>query len=134
VRPPAPERPQLRGSGGDAGSDSPGPLRVVRVDPGDGATGVFRDVPVVLRLSHPAAAESLSLETLRVEDEKGPVPGRPRVSPDGRVLMWFPDRLLAPGERHRVSAAGLRDARGRELEPHESRFVPGELAWNDVTG
>jgi len=129
-----PERPQLRGGGTEAGSGGNGPLRVVRVDPGDGATGVFRDVPVVLRLSHPADVQTLSLETLRVEDEEGPVPGRPRVSPDGYVVIWSPDRLLAPGVRHRVWVAGLRDARGRELEPHESGFVPGELAWNDVTG
>jgi len=115
----------------DADAGAP---RIVRVDPSDGATGVFRDVPVVVRLSHRADEATLSGETLRVEDENGPVPGRQWVSPDGRLVMWSSDRLLSPGMRHRVTATGIRDVKGRELLPHASGFIPCDLVWNDVSG
>jgi hypothetical protein len=128
------ERSALRSGGQVDDDDAQGPPRVLRVDPGNGATGVFRDVPVVMRLSHRADAATLSVATFRVEDEDGLVPGRQWISPDRHVVVWSSDRLLSPGVPHRVTAAGIRDDKGRELLPHCSGFVPCDFAWKDLSG
>lgn len=107
---------------------------VVRVDPWDGAAGVFRDAPVVVRFSHPADPASLSAETFGIRDPEGPVPGHLRFSPDGHVVIWRADGLLTPGVLHFVVAAGLRDLRGREVTPHLSRFVTCDMVRHDVPG
>ena len=112
-----------------------GPAWVTRVDPGDGATGVFRDTRVLACLSHPADAATVRGGNFRVEEAGGgEVPGEVVVSPDGRLLIWIAARLLMPGVEHLVTADGLKDHRGREVEPHQSRFVPCALAWDDVPG
>jgi hypothetical protein len=112
-----------------------GPAWVTRVDPGDGATGVFRDTPVIACLSHPADAATVHSGSFRVEESGGaPVPGDVLVSPDGRLLIWTASRLLVPGIEHVVTADGLKDHRGRAVEPHRSRFVPCALARDDVPG
>jgi hypothetical protein len=116
------------------GYDGDDPTRVLRVDPADGLTGVFRDTPVLARLSRPAEPMSLSARTFRVEDAAGPVPGRARLSPDGRVVIWRGDRLLDPAIEHLVVLAGLRDERGREVLAHLSRFVPSTLTWAELAG
>lgn len=105
---------------------------VARVDPRDGATQVLRDAPVILRISQPLDPESLSLETVSVEDDGGTVPGRLRLSPDFLVVIWGGDRPLRPGILHFVVARGLRDRRGRPVNPHWSRFVPCDLAREDL--
>ena len=111
-----------------------GPAQVVRVDPDDGATCVFRDAPVVARLSRPLDAESLGGPSFRVEDQEGPVPGRFLVSPDGHVVIWRAERPLIPGAVHFVVACGLRDRSGREVARHVSRFVPCDLSFSDLPG
>jgi hypothetical protein len=108
------------------------PVRVVRVEPKDGATGVFRDTPVVASLSHALQPESVTSDTFAVEDGEGPVPGRPALSADGRCVVWRAERLLVPGTAHRVTVAGLRDMRGRTISPHESEFVPCDLTSRDL--
>lgn len=111
-----------------------GPAWVTRVDPGDGATGVFRDAPVLACLSHPADAATVHGGSFRVEEPGGiAVPGEVLLSPDGRLLIWTAARLLAPGVEHWVTADGLKDHRGREVAPHRSRFVPCALARSDVS-
>jgi Bacterial Ig-like domain len=112
-----------------AGDD---PVRVLRMDPTDGATGVFCDTPIVASLSHPLQASSVTAEAFAVEDEAGAVPGEPALTPDGRCVVWRPARLLVPGVAHRVRVAGLRDVRGRTMAPHQSRFVPCDLTFRDV--
>lgn len=112
-----------------------GPPLVLRVDPRDGATGVFRDAPVVACLSHAADAASVSPATFRVEEEGGgAVPGRLSLSPDRAVVIFTAGRLLRPGVAHVVTAEGLRDARGLVVRPHSSRFVPCDLVASDVNG
>jgi hypothetical protein len=108
------------------------PVRVLHVDPMDGATGVFRDALVVASLSHVLEASSVTAEAFAVEDEEGTVPGRTALTPDGRCLVWHPERLLAPGMAHRVTVAGLKDVRGRTVAPYRSRFVPCDLTYRDV--
>ena len=108
------------------------PVRILRVDPKDGATGVFRDAPVVASLSHPLQASSVTTEAFAVEDEGGAVPGRAALSADGRCVVWRAERLLVPGVAHRVKVAGLRDVRGRTMAPHQSGFVPCDLTLSDV--
>ena len=108
------------------------PVRVLHVDPMDGATGVFRDALVVAALSHPVEAGSIAAAVVAVEDEDGSVPGRATLSPDGRCVVWRAERLLVPGVAHRVTVAGLQDARGRTMAPHRSRFVPCDLTYRDV--
>ena len=108
------------------------PARVLRLEPAEGASGIFRDTPVVALLSHAASRDSLGDHVLVVTDTKGKVPGRVVLSPDGRVLVWQADRLLAAGVTHEVQCAGLRDLRGRELASYHSRFVPCDLSWSDL--
>lgn len=104
---------------------------VLRVNPEDGAIGVFRDAPVIVSLSHPIDPESL--HGFRVETSDGAVlDGRVIPSPDGAVLMWTPSRALTPGGVHFVVLRGLRDRRGRELTPHVTRFVPCDLSLSDL--
>lgn len=112
-----------------------GPAWVTRIDPGDGATGVFRDARVLACLSHPADAATVHRGSFRVEEPGGvEVPGDLVLSPDGRLLIWIAARLLVPGVEHLVTADGLRDSRGRQIAPHRSRFVPCALARDDVPG
>ena len=126
-------RPGLRSN--TVGWDGPPgdrPARVVRIDPADGARGVFLDDPVVATLSHPADVASATPETFRVADDAGDVPGDLRFSPDARVLVWTPRRLLRGGIEHAVTIAGLRDLRGREMASHASRFAPCPFRAQDV--
>jgi hypothetical protein len=126
----------LRGHHGAAlDASAEGPVWVMKVDPGDGATGVLRDTPVLARLSHPADAASVHTGTFRVEERGGAeVPGVVLLSPDGRLLIWTAVRLLAPGVEHLVTADGLKDHRGRHVAPHRSRFMPCALARDDLPG
>jgi len=106
---------------------------VLRVDPPDGARGVFRDAPVVACLSRPADTRTVSPETFVVMDDEGAVPGGVWTSLDGRVVVWTPIRLLSAGKLHCVRVAGLRDVHGRDMRVHESAFVPGDLSLNDLS-
>ena len=108
-----------------------GPTRITRIDPADGADGVFRDACVMVRLSAPADPTTLSLSTFRVEDRDGAVPARLRLSPDRLVLIWMAERLLAPDVAHIVHSDGLRDARGQAVTPHRSRFISCDLISTD---
>lgn len=108
------------------------PPAVARVDPGDGATQVLSDAPVILRMSQPLDPGSLTLETVCIQDDDGRVPGWLRLSPDFHVVIWGGDRLLRAGMLHFVVARGLRDRRGRPVHPHWSRFVPCDLARDDL--
>jgi len=110
------------------------PFGVVRVDPCDGQGGVFRDSPIVVRLSHAVEAATLPTGKLSVEDAAGPVPGRLLAAPDPRILIWRAERLLTAGTPHFVLASGFRDGRGRALRPHLSHFVPCDLSRGDFPG
>jgi hypothetical protein len=108
------------------------PVFVVRVDPEDGSSGVFCDALVLARLSHRLDPRSVSRETFRVEDERGEVPSRLELSPDGLVVFCHPSRPLTPGVEHVIVASGLKDHRGREVAVHRSRFVPCGLTRDDL--
>ena len=108
------------------------PVRVLRVEPRDGATGVFRDTPIVATLSHPLQPSSVTCEAFAVEDEDGAVPGLLALSADGRCVVWRASRLLVPGAAHRVTVAGLRDVRGRTMALHRSGFLPCDLTFRDL--
>lgn len=114
------------------GPPDEGGASVVRVDPRDGSTGVFRDAPVVVRLSHATGERSLTPGAFRVEDPEGALPGRVALSPDGLVLVWHGERAMVAGVPHFVVVSGLRDLRGREFAPHLSRFVPCDVGWGDI--
>ena len=108
------------------------PPTIDAVDPGDGASQVLCDAPVVLRLSAPVDLTSLSPETVHVQDSGGPLTGWLKVSPDGHVVIWCAARPFRPGALHFVIARGLRDARGRIVPSHLSCFVPCDLARDDL--
>jgi hypothetical protein len=107
---------------------------VARLEPRDGATGVFRDSAVLARLTHPVEPSSAGARSFIVEDPEGPVPGRVSLSADGLILVWHPVKTMKPGVPHFVVISGLRDAAGRAMRPHLSRFVTGWLLWEDVSG
>src|SRR4030095_10182972 len=96
------------------------PVRVLRVEPRDGATGVFRDTPVVASLSHALQPASLTGEAIAVEDEAGPVPGRSALSADGRCVVWRAERLLVADAAHRAALDGLRAAHRRTIATHST--------------
>lgn len=113
------------------GPPGDGRARVVRIDPGDDAVGVFRDDPVVATLSHPADLASVTPSAFRVTDDAGAVAGVVHPSPDARVLVWTASEALGAGE-HTVVIEGLRDLRGREMAPHRSRFSACRFTSRDV--
>ena len=105
---------------------------VVRVEPPDGSSGVLRDAPVLARVSHRLDARTLSPDSVRIVGDTGPVAMRLELSRDGFVLICRPHQPLEAGVEHRFELVGLRDARGREVLAHESRFVPGGLGLHDL--
>lgn len=121
-------RGNLRAVPGDDGEPT-----VLRVNPEDGAVGVFRDAPVIVSLSHPVDLQCLTPEAVRVETSDGAaVEGRVSASPDGAVLIWTAARALTAGAIHFVALRGLRDRRGHALKPHVTRFVPCDLTLADL--
>lgn len=115
-----------------AAADEGDPV-VLRVNPEDGAVGVFRDAPVIVSLSHPVDPASLAPDALRVETSDGrPVPGAVAASPDGAVLIWTAASYLVPGLVHFVALHGLRDRRGLLVGQHVTRFVPCDLTLADL--
>jgi hypothetical protein len=112
--------------------DEPEPL-VLRVDPRDGASGIFCDTPVIVSLSQPADPLSVTEDTFRVEAAGfEALDGTIRMSPDGSVLIWTGARTLAPGVVHFVAVRGVRDRRGLPVRTHVSRFVPCDVALADL--
>jgi len=114
------------------GAEAEEPASVARVDPGDGAVGVFCDSPVLVCLSHAVDARSVSPRTVRVEDPRGALPGALALSPDRRVVVWRGERHFAPGLVHFVVVRGLCDARGAEVAPFTSRFIPCHVTAEDL--
>lgn len=108
------------------------PPAVDAVDPGDGASQVLCDAPIVLHLSAPVDPSSLSPETVHVQDSGGPLAGWLKLSPDGHVVIWGGARPFRAGALHFVVVRGLRDARGRLVPSHLSCFVPCDLARDDL--
>ena len=129
----SPLRGVLRaGTGAPPPFDAGEPL-VLRVDPADGACGVFRDTPVIVSLSLPADEATVTRESFRVEAAgRMEVEGCVRLSPDGAVLIWTGARPLAPGVVHFVAIRGVCDRRGVPVKEHVSRFVPCDIALSDL--
>ena len=107
-------------------------FHVERVEPPDGARGVLRGDPVLVRFSAPVDVDRLHEATLEILEAAGPVPSRVQTLDGGRVLVWWPGRLLRPGQEHRLVARGLRDRKGREAPPLASRFTPGALDGMEI--
>jgi len=107
-------------------------FQVVHVEPPDGARGVLRDDPIVLQLSGPVDAERLPEARVEVLEAEEGVVFRMEPVDGGRALVLRPLRPLGPGCRARLRVHGLRDARGREAPPLESRFTTGALAGKEL--
>ena len=108
------------------------PFHVERVEPPDGTRGVLRGDPVLVRLSAPLDVGRLHEATLEIREVGGTVPSRVETLDGGRVLVWWPGRLLRPGHEHHVVTRGLRDRKGREAPPLSSRFTPGALDGEQI--
>lgn len=128
--PAAAARPSLRVSA--PAREDEVPTRVLRIDPADGAVGVFGDAPVVAVLSRPVDRWSVTGESFAVTRDAEPVAGSVGASPDGHAIVWTPACPLCAGVEHRVRAAGLRDSRGRPVTAHESGFVPCDMTLSDL--
>jgi hypothetical protein len=107
------------------------PTWVVKVDPGDGSSFVLRDTPVLVRLSAPVNPASVTHRSVRVVDASGPVPAELSLSADERVVIWCPQRLMAPSIEHELVVCGLLDRQGRPVPNYTSRFFPCGLARGD---
>jgi hypothetical protein len=108
------------------------PAAVHAVDPGDGASQVLCDAPIVLHLSAPIDPSSLSAQTVHVQDSGGPLAGWLKISPDGHVVIWGGARPFRAGALHFVVVRGLRDTLGRPVPSHFSSFVPCDLTRDDL--
>jgi hypothetical protein len=110
-----------------------GPPVVLRMDPADGVSGVFRDSPVIISVSETVDPRSLAASTFLVEEAGGgEVPGTLLLSPDGTVLIWTAARLLRPAALHFVTVGGIRDRHGREIATRRSQFTACDLPLWDV--
>ena len=109
-----------------------GPLRVLRTDPADGESGVWRDIAVVAWISAPIDPATVGRGSLVVEAREGSVDGELSLSPDGLVVLWRPLQPLEARVRHRVTVRQLCDRRGRAVEPYETDFWPCDLTHREV--
>lgn len=116
------------------GAGEPDVAFVVRVEPPDGSSGVLRDAPVLARVSHRLDPRTVAAHTVVLWSDCGAVPLRLEVSRDRFVLIGRPERPLEAGVEHCLELSGLRDERGREVQAHASRFVPGGLGLHDLDG
>lgn len=107
---------------------------VVHVEPSDGLVGVFRDAPVIVRVSHPLDERSLERAEVCVRGPQGPVPGEVRLAGVGDVLVWTPAQPLLGDAPHFLVLRELHDRRGRALAPHVSRFVTWAFCQADLAG
>jgi hypothetical protein len=121
---------RLRGDARD--TQELGPLRVLRTDPADGESGVWRDIAVVAWISAPIDPATVGRGSLVVEAGEGSVDGELSLSPDGLVVLWRPLGPLEARVRHRVTVRELCDRRGRTLEPYETDFWPCDLTHLEV--
>ncbi len=112
--------------------DATRPPAVVYVNPGDGATGVFCDSPVAVRISTALDPRTVNADTLRVQEASGPVPGRLALCGDAHLIVFHPARFLTPDILHFVIVSGLVDRHGRSVRPHCSRFIPCGLGHHDL--
>jgi hypothetical protein len=110
------------------------PPRLIEVDPADGDAGVLRDGAVVLRFSQPLDPRSVTSAAIRLLDAAGPVPTSLSVSPDRRLVVCAPHRILAAECVHFVASSDLRDALGRDVPAHLSRFSTGAVGIGDLPG
>ncbi len=103
-------------------------LRVVSVEPADGAAGVAPDAQVLLGFSQPV--RELPAGALVVDDGGGPVPGSAEPLVDGVFWRWTPATGLPRGARVEVRVpAGLTSERGAVLAPgFASSFTVREAA------
>jgi len=108
------------------------PIRVLRVDPLDGAVGVLRDAPVLARFEQPIREERLTPESFRVRDASGEVPARLRLSPDGRVAIWQAERRLVRCCEHEVTISVPRAGHEAEVAGYRGWFTTGTLAREDL--
>jgi len=112
--------------------DGDGPTRVARTDPADGALAVLRDSPVVVRFTRPLDRRSIESARVEVGDSQGPLPGRVRLSPDARVLIWLSESPFRPAAGHSLRLDGLSDERGEPVEAWTSVFATGRLTRDDL--
>jgi hypothetical protein len=108
------------------------PIRVLRVDPLDGAMGVLRDAPVLARFDRPIGEERLTPESFRVRDASGEVPARLRLSPDGRVAIWLAERRLRDCCEHEVTICVPCADREAEVAGYRGWFTTGTLTREDL--
>jgi len=116
------------------GASPASPAWVRRVEPADGERLVLCDSPVVLLVSHALDPRSVNLDNVRVLDPLGDLPGRVRLSSDGRLLIWESTELLVPGALHTVRVSGLLDVAGVVVQDHESCFTTCGLRRLDLFG
>jgi hypothetical protein len=108
------------------------PIRILRVEPLDGAVGVLRDAPVLARFDQPIREERLTPDAFRVRDASGEIPARLRLSPDGRVAIWQAERRLRDCCEHEVtiSVPGAEPRAG--VAGYRGWFTTGTLAREDL--
>jgi hypothetical protein len=116
-----------------ARADGSGPTRIDRIDPMDGAQGVLRDTPILVRFSRAIDTAAMPPDALRVEFGGHVVPGHLTLSPDGLVAIWQPERSMVAGSDHHVLAIGFLDRRGQRVVDHSSGFTTGSLTRDDLS-
>lgn len=115
----------------------PGPFSVSRVVPTP-EQGLQPASVIAVEFERPIHPKSVAAKSLQVTTEAGKrVQGKRHLSPDGRMLMFIPSRLLVPGEKLSVHVAGgLKDVYGCGLREDLNveftvvdRPEPPQLLW-----
>ena len=116
------------------GGDATGP-GVVEVSPAAGLSNVPVNARVVVRVSEPVTAASVSGAPLTVTaGGGGAVAGTAVLSSDRQTVTWTPAGSLAVSTTYAVSVSGWQDDSGNAMTPFGSSFTTRAVATADTTG
>ena len=116
------------------GGDTTGPV-VVEVSPAAGLSNVPVNARVVVRVSEPVTAASVSGAPLTVTaGGGGAVAGTAVLSSDRQTVTWTPAGSLAVSTTYAVSVSGWQDDSGNAVTPFGSSFTTRAVATADTTG
>src|SRR5207249_5238584 len=122
-----------------AGADTTPPV-VTQVSPPNGAVNVPVNAPVVMRVSEPVNASTVSNSSIQVSTGGQLLAGAVSVSSDRLTLTWAPvsgqppaTTTLPAGATLTVNASGFTDRAGNLVTPFSSTFATSGSTTADTT-
>jgi diguanylate cyclase (GGDEF)-like protein len=118
---------------GVSGLDTTAPT-VTSVSPASSATGVPVNPQVIVVMSVPVSAASVSSNAIAVSANGTPVAGTITVSTDRTTLTWVPTALLSTSTVYAVTVSGLTDDAGNVMVPFTTAFTTVNSGGANTTG